>query len=156
MNVFADEVFSVDDLFDDFSQSQSGNENWKKKQKKEKLEKKSFLRKTKNWSSMSKDWKSSMAMPRLEKTFLEWVEPLSGGTWENWKAAQKALWFLEQFSLKFLTLEVEQKDGVHQNTNINFNHAEPTTSESGMSDENKNQIEKVLFLMDKFGVSEEF
>ena len=97
-----------------------------------------------------------MAMPRLEKTFLEWVEPLSGGTWENWKAAQKALWFLEQFSLKFLTLEVEQKDGVHQNTNINFNHAEPTTSESGMSDENKNQIEKVLFLMDKFGVSEEF
>lgn len=71
MNVFADEVFSVDDLFDDFSQSQSGNENWKKKQKKEKLEKKSFLRKTKNWSSMSKDWKSSMAMPRLEKTFLE-------------------------------------------------------------------------------------
>ena len=45
---------------------------------------------------------------------------------------------------------------MHQNTNINFNHAEPTTSESGMSDENKNQIEKVLFLMDKFGVSEEF
>lgn len=29
MNVFADEVFSVDDLFDDFSQS--ANENWKKK-----------------------------------------------------------------------------------------------------------------------------
>lgn len=29
MNVFADEVFSVDDLFDDFSQSV--NENWKKK-----------------------------------------------------------------------------------------------------------------------------
>lgn len=61
---------------------------------------------------------------------------------------------MEQFGLKFLTLEVKQKDGVHQN--INFNHAEPTTSESGMSDEDKNQIEKVLFLMDKFGVSEEF
>lgn len=69
---------------------------------------------------------------------------------------QKALWFTEQFGLKILTLEVEQKDGVHQNTNINFSHAEPTTSESGMSAEGKNQIEKVLFLMDKFGVSEEF
>ena len=68
--------------------------------------------------------------------------------------AQKALWFMEQFGLKILTLEVKQKDGMHQN--INFNHAEPITSESGMSDEDKNQIEKVLFLMDKFGVSEEF
>ena len=29
MNVFADEVISVDDLFDDFSRS--ANENWKKK-----------------------------------------------------------------------------------------------------------------------------
>ena len=93
---------------------------------------------------MSKDWKSPMAMPRGKD-----LSGISGTTkWRYMRelktGLKKTLWFMEQFGLKILTLEVEQKDGVHQN--INFNHAEPTTtSESGMSDEDKNQIKKVLF-----------
>ena len=56
-----------------------------------------------------------------------------------------------------ISLQLQQKDGVCQN--INLNESDSTTSAataSCLSEDGKSEIENVLFLMDKFGVSEDF
>ena len=71
--------------------------------------------------------------------------------------AQKALWFMQQFGLNVISLQLQQNDGVCQNINLNESHSTTSAATAScLSEDGKSEIEKVLFLMDKFGVSEDF
>ena len=69
--------------------------------------------------------------------------------------AQKALWFMEQFGLNIQSLDVLQTDRVQHR--IDFTKSGSDSDPCSHPPDNKNcDIEKVLYLMDKFGVSEDF
>lgn len=78
--------------------------------------------------------------------------------------AQKALWFLRAYGLKLNSLEVEETNSTC--TTHNFSLDDPsstvptntgnTSKYSTLTEEDKKKVEEVLFLMDRFSVSEEF
>ena len=81
--------------------------------------------------------------------------------------AQKALWFMSSFELQLKSLQVENNDGVRHHIDLKAvtdtnAQLSPTTDGtqgdkySSLPEEEKVKVEKVLFLMDKFGVSEDF
>lgn len=65
--------------------------------------------------------------------------------------AQRALWFCKSFGLDLEELKFQDNDGAHHS--IHFNSSTPSTYKS-LSVDDKNKIEQVLFLLDKFCVGD--
>ena len=66
--------------------------------------------------------------------------------------AQCALWFCESFGLKLL--QISFKDDKGGNYSVDYNT--PLDGSSGLSEDDQCNLEKVLFLLDKFCVGDEF
>lgn len=110
MNVFADVLWTICSMISVNLnlRTRTGRRNKKGKTREEKLLKENekleqYVKRLEKFDGDAKAGKDLSAM----------------SAWNHWVAvhertenrAQKALWFLEQFGLKILTLEVEQKDG---------------------------------------------
>ena len=66
--------------------------------------------------------------------------------------AQCALWFCESFGLKLS--QINFKDDKGGNYSVDYNT--PPDGFSGLSEDDQCNLEKVLFLLDKFCVGDEF
>ena len=80
--------------------------------------------------------------------------------------AQKALWFMNAYGLKLSSLEVEENNKTKHKLNLNdipttTNPVHANNTNQGgkyltLPEDEKKKVEEVLFLMDRFGVSDEF
>jgi hypothetical protein len=75
------------------------------------------------------------------------------------KRAQQALQFLKLFGLTLETLKVTDEKGTNYNLGCSSqsNHnADGNSGYNGLSESDKGKVEEILFLVDKFGVGDEF
>ena len=176
MNLFVNEVVPLDDLYEDNSRCASEYQRLEEEIKTlyEEMQEEIKTHETRQEKLLDENERLEQYVRKLErysdltKKNRKDISKVSPTTkWRYLKdlktRAQKALWFMEQFGLKILNLEVQQNDGVCQKLNLKekesdsvVSAATESDSASCLSEEAKSEIEKVLFLMDKFGVSEEF
>ena len=171
INLFVEEVLSLDDMYENYSRCVSENNQLEKDIKTlyEEMEEELKKCETREEKLLDENKRLEQYVKKLERysgNFSEKntrdISKASPTTkWRYLKElktrAQKALWFMQQFGLNVINLQLQQNDGVCQN--INLNESQSTTSAataSCLSEDGKSEIEKVLFLMDKFGVSEDF
>lgn len=76
------------------------------------------------------------------------------------KRAQQALHFLNLFGLTLETLKVKDENGTNYNlgssSQSNNNDGNSNSGYNGLSEGDKGKVEQILFLLDKFGVGDEF
>ncbi|KAL9977503.1 hypothetical protein ACROYT_G014911 [Oculina patagonica] len=69
--------------------------------------------------------------------------------------AQCALWFCKSFGLELNQITLQDEEGLSHNLNYRTPMSSPCTYANLIIREDKNKVEQVLFLLDKFGVGDE-
>lgn len=177
INIFVDEVLSLDDVYENYNRCASKNQELEKEIKKiyQEIEEEIKKRDTREEKLLEENERLDQYVKKLERYSdlpekdgkdISKVSPTT--KWRFLKElktrAQKALWFMKQFGLTIQSLEAKQNDGVCHNINLVAQQESDSdtcagsenSSASCLSEDEKSKIEKVLFLMDKFGVSEDF
>lgn len=178
MNIFVEEVESVDMLIGqlEMEKKKKNKENLERENKKlyeelteevkqEKLRADELLSETESLKKYIEKLKRNNETDKNGKD-LSTVSPTT--RWRYLKdlttRAQKALWFMKAHSLTINSLEVEENNKKH-NLNLSDSSTNPTlhaqTSNqsdkySTLPEEERKKVEEVRFLMDQFGVSDQF
>ena len=176
MNIFVEEVESVDMLIGQLQMEKKNKENLERENKKlyeelteevkqEKLRADELLSETESLKKYIEKLERNNETDKNGKD-LSTVSPTT--RWRYLKdlttRAQKALWFLKAYGLTINSLEVEANNKKH-NLNLSDSSTNPTlhahTSNqsdkySTLSEEERKKVEEVQFLMDRFGVSDQF
>ena len=176
MNIFLEEVLSVDMLHAELERETKIIKNLEKENQKiyEELIEEIKQKKIREDQMLTETVSLKKYIEKLEKKIgtdknAKELSTLSPTTkWRYLKdlktRAQKALWFLRAYGLKLNSLEVEETNSTC--TTHNFNLGDPsstaptntgsTSKYSTLTEDDKKKVEEVLFLMDRFSVSEEF
>ena len=179
MNIFVAEVESVERLSKDLKLETEAKKNLEKENKKlyEELIEEVKQKKLREHDLLSETESLKQYIEKLEKNKetdkngkdLSTVSPTT--RWRYLRdlktRAQKALWFMNAYGLKLKSLEVEENNKTKHNLSLDdFPNPTSTTVDTGntrnsskyltLPEDERKKVEEVLFLMDRFGVSDEF